>query len=121
MPHAAPSSTPNVPTATSASSRTPQNILKRDGRLVPFDAKKVIQAIAAAGTDTGEFKREEAARLAWRVTEELEAVYDGHTTPTVEQVQDMVEQVLMQSNWLTTAKSYILYREEHARLRRAAG
>ncbi|MBI5466331.1 MAG: ribonucleoside-triphosphate reductase [Candidatus Kerfeldbacteria bacterium] len=111
------------PTNASASVTTSQNVgrlsqvIKRDGRVMPFDAKKIIEAIARAGAETGEFKREEAARLAFRVTEELEAVYDGHTTPTVEQVQDIVELVLMRSKWLKTAKAYILYREEHAKAR----
>ena len=92
-------------------------VVKRDGRIVPFDAKNVIEAIARAGAETSEFNREESARLAFRVVEELEAVYDGHTTPTVEQVQDIVELVLMRSRWLKTAKAYILYREERAKLR----
>ncbi len=95
-----------------------QNVLKRDGRLVPFDAKKVIQAIAGAGSETQEFGRDEAAKLAFTVTEGLERLYDGHTTPTVEQVQDVVELTLMRSKWFKTAKAYILYREEHARVRR---
>ncbi len=94
-------------------------IIKRDGREVEFDPKNIIQAIAKAGAETGEFAREEAARLAWQVVEELERVYDGHTVPTVEQVQDIVELVLMHSKWLKTAKAYILYREEHAKLRKA--
>lgn len=93
------------------------NIMKRDGRVVSFDPKKIIEAIAHAGAETGEFAREEAARLAFRVTEELELIYDGHTTPTVEQVQDVVELTLMRSRWLKTAKAYILYREDHAKAR----
>ena len=94
-------------------------IIKRDGREVDFDPKKIIAVIARAGAETGEFAREEAARLAWQVVEELEGVYDGHTVPTVEQVQDVVELVLMHSKWLKTAKAYILYREEHAKMRKA--
>ncbi len=94
-----------------------REIKKRDGRIVLFDPKKIIEAIAAAGSETGELKREEAARLAFQVSEELEAKYDGHTVPTVEQVQDIVEEVLMKSNWPMTAKAYIIYRQEHAKLR----
>lgn len=94
-------------------------IIKRDGREVDFDPKKIIEAISRAGGETGEFDRTEAARLAWMVVEELERIYDGHTIPTVEQVQDIVELVLMHSKWFKTAKAYILYREEHAKRRRA--
>jgi ribonucleoside-diphosphate reductase alpha chain len=94
------------------------HIIKRDGRLVDFDPKKIVEAITKAGLETKEFKRDEAARLAFKVAEELEALYDGHITPTVEQVQDIVELVLMRSKWFKTAKVYILYREEHAKLRK---
>ncbi len=93
-------------------------IIKRDGRKVEFDPAKIVEAIFKAGRETGEFNREEAARLAFSVAEELERIYDGHTTPTVEQVQDIVELVLMRSKWLKTARAYIVYREEHAHLRR---
>jgi len=95
------------------------NIIKRDGRVVPFDPKKIVEAITKAGLETKEFDRAEAARLAFRVAEELEAVYDGHITPTVEQVQDIVELVLMRSKWFKTSKAYILYREEHTKMRQA--
>jgi ribonucleoside-diphosphate reductase alpha chain len=107
----------SAPTATSGQEGKLSKVIKRDGRVVSFDAKKVIEAVAKAGAETGEFKREEAAKLAFKVTEELEAVYDGHITPTVEQIQDTVELVLMRSKWFKTAKAYILYREEHAKAR----
>lgn len=104
-----------------ASSTTTQvrHIIKRDGREVDFDPKKIIEAIAKAGAETGEFAREEAARLAFQVAEEIERIYDGHVIPTVEQVQDVVELVLMHSKWIKTAKAYILYREAHAKMRKA--
>lgn len=94
-----------------------KHIIKRDGREVEFDAKKIVEAIAKSGQETGEFNREEAARLAYQVVEEIERVYDGKITPTVEQVQDLVEVVLMHSKWIKTAKAYILYREERAKIR----
>lgn len=96
-----------------------QKIVKRDGRIVEFDPKKIIAAISKAGEVSGEFAREEASRLAFAVNERLEDLYDGHTTPTVEQVQDVVELVLMRSKWLKTAKAYILYREERTKIRDA--
>ncbi|MDZ4230152.1 MAG: ATP cone domain-containing protein, partial [Candidatus Veblenbacteria bacterium] len=117
MSHSARSSTPTTTAGSTTVALT--RITKRDGRVVDFDPKKIVAAIAHAGAETGEFAREEAARLAWAVAEELERIYDGHTTPTVEQVQDVVELTLMHSKWLKTAKAYILYREEHAQQRKA--
>ncbi len=93
------------------------SIKKRDGRVVPFDAKKIVEAIAHAGLETKEFDRAEAARLTFRVVEELERIYDGHTVPTVEQVQDIVELILMRSKWFSTAKVYIIYRDDHTKKR----
>ncbi len=124
MPHASPSAhTPEVQSETQQKSQVTEGklskIIKRDGRVVEFDPKKIIEAIYRSGQDTSEFGREEAARLAWEVVQELERVYDGHTMPTVEQVQDIVELTLMHSKWLKTAKAYILYRDEHAKLRKA--
>ncbi len=119
MPDVRPSTTQAArsTTAEPGALRTPTSIRKRDGRMVPFDPKKIVEAITGAGRDTGEFNREETSRLAFRVVEELAAVYDGHLTPTVEQVQDTVELVLMRSKWLKTAKAYILYRKEHSQAR----
>ncbi|MFZ5391076.1 MAG: ATP cone domain-containing protein, partial [Patescibacteria group bacterium] len=117
MPNASSSAANTVSTATNKTQKLNQ-ILKRDGRKVEFDPAKIVEAIFKAGRETGEFTREEAARLAFKVDEELERIYDGHTTPTVEQVQDIVELVLMRSKWLKTARAYIVYREEHAHLRR---
>lgn len=98
-----------------------QHIMKRDGRVVAFEPAKIIEAIAASGNDTKEFGRDEAARLTFKVVEQLENIYDGHITPTVEQVQDIVEVVLMHSKWFKTARAYILYREEHAKRRKVHG
>ncbi|MBI5733864.1 MAG: ribonucleoside-triphosphate reductase [Candidatus Kerfeldbacteria bacterium] len=118
MPEAGLHPTPKVAT-TNKVATTVKAIIKRDGRTAAFEPKKIVEVIAKAGAETKEFGREEAARLAFRVVEELEAVYDGHTTPTVEQVQDIVEIVLMRSKWLKTARAYIVYREEHAKLRQS--
>ncbi|MBU1038922.1 ribonucleoside-triphosphate reductase [Patescibacteria group bacterium] len=112
------SSVKSTATTTTNNKLKLSRIIKRDGRTVEFDPTKIVEAIFKSGKETGEFGRPEAARLAFRVAEELEQIYDGHTTPTVEQVQDIVELVLMRSKWLKTARAYIVYREEHAHLRR---
>jgi len=100
-------------------SRTlPSSILKRDGARISFDATKITYAIERAGEDTGEFGKEEAQLLTYQVLKVLEHRFEN-LEPTVEQIQDVVEQVLISSNHFNTAKSYIIYRENRAKLREA--
>lgn len=91
-------------------------IEKRDGSTTQFDAGKITIAIAKAGAATGEFDSETASRLTLRV---LSMAYQvvGSSVPTVEAIQDIVEEVLLSSPYRKTAKAYVLYREQHARLR----
>lgn len=93
-----------------------KKVIKRDGRLVDFDNNKIVEAILKAGKATGEFEREEAQRLANRAVERIEAI-DHTVPPTVEEIQDCVENTLLFSPYKRTAKAYIIYREQHARLR----
>jgi anaerobic ribonucleoside-triphosphate reductase len=92
------------------------SIRKRDGRAEPFDAAKITSAIRRAGEATGEFGPEEARHLTVRVVSLLQALGDALPV-TVENVQDVVEEVLLSSPYRRTAKSYILYRDQHARMR----
>ncbi len=91
-------------------------IRKRDGRLARFDAVKITSAIAKAGMATGEFSEREAKKLTIRVLNLAEKLFDNNIM-TVEEVQDIVEEVLLGSSYRKTAKSYIIYRDQHARLR----
>lgn len=92
------------------------HVLKRDGRKVPFSAGKITQAILKAGKATGEFGIDIARRLTLRVLALLQTMpLDGH--PTVEEIQDAVEEILLMSPFKKTAKAYILYRDQHARIR----
>lgn len=93
-----------------------KKIKKRDGRLEDFDAKKIIKAIKKAGEATGEFGEKEAERLAARA---LAMAGDllNEETPTVEQLQDIVEEALLSSSYKKTAKAYIIYRDQHNQLR----
>lgn len=96
-------------------------IKKRDGRIVPFQQAKIEFAIFRAGQATGEFGRKEAGRLAEKVVLHLkEKDFDGKTV-SVEEVQDVVEEVLMEEGWFKTARAYIVYREQHKRLREFKG
>ncbi|RKY76340.1 ribonucleoside triphosphate reductase, partial [candidate division KSB1 bacterium] len=93
-----------------------QQIRKRDGRIVPFDATKITQAINKAGRATDEFNFQTAQQLCQEVLRRL-ALAGESRIPEVEEVQDIVETVLMESPFKKTARAYIIYREQHARLR----
>ena len=96
-----------------------ENIKKRDGRVVPFDSSKITSAIAKAGKATGEFEDREAKKLTLRVLTLAHELRLG-PLPEVEEIQDIVERVLLDSPFYKTAKAYILYREQHAQIRNIA-
>ncbi len=91
-------------------------ICKRDGRKAPFDAGKITAALAKAGRASDEFGEDVARRMTVRVLTVLESMAYGNV-PTVEQVQDVVEDVLLLSPFKKSAKAYIIYRDQHARIR----
>ncbi len=93
------------------------SITKRDGRVTDFDASKITAALLKAGKATGEFGEREALRLTMRVLSLARALRLPEN-PDVETVQDVVEQVLLDSSFRSTAKAYILYREQRAQMRR---
>ena len=94
------------------------SIRKRDGRVVPFDIEKIQHAVTKAFEGSGSAKGEETARLiSEQVERELENNENIASTPTVEEVQDMVERVLIEKGFVRTAKAYILYRAERSRVR----
>ena len=77
-------------------------IRKRDGREVPFEASKIRAALEKAGCATGEFGPEEARSLTLRALAVASASLESET-PTVERIQDVVEQVLLTSPWTRSA------------------
>jgi len=93
-------------------------IKKRDGRLVEFNAEKITNAIKKAGSATGEFNGDGtiARKLTIKVLNLSEKLFDDKVM-TVEEIQDIVEEVLLSSPYRRTAKAYIIYRDQHARLR----
>lgn len=93
-----------------------REIRKRDGRIVKFDAEKITNAITKAGMATGEFDRDIAEKLTLKVLSMAQEVIKDET-PTVEEIQDVVEEVLLSSPYRKTAKAYILYRDQHAKIR----
>lgn len=96
--------------------RVPEFVVKRRGDLVLFEAGKIRSAIERAGKVTGEVDSTEAQLLAIQAIKVLSHLYRG-APPQVEQIQDVVEQVLISANHFKTARAYIVYREQHARLR----
>ncbi|MGV8934286.1 MAG: ribonucleoside triphosphate reductase [Gallionellaceae bacterium] len=95
----------------------PKSVIKRDGSLLPFDSEKIRYAIQRAGTATREFDAHEAALLTAQVVKVLIHKF-GAEAPHIEKVQDAVEQVLITANHLKTARAYIVYREQHTKLRK---
>ncbi len=95
----------------------PTRVLKRDGAEVPFDAKKIESAILRAGRASGEYAELEAGLLTAQVVKVLSHRFHGARTPGIEDIQDVVEQTLIAANHFETARSYIVYREQHRTLR----
>jgi len=93
-----------------------KKIRKRNGSIVDFDQQKIVRAIQKAGEATGEFQEDTAELLANRVLN-LAAQIINTEIPEVERIQDIVEEVLLASPYKKTAKAYIIYRDQHARLR----
>ncbi|EKD52944.1 MAG: hypothetical protein ACD_61C00190G0002 [uncultured bacterium] len=94
----------------------PKTIVKRDGRVVPFEIKKIEKAIELCFRDIGKEPSVTVEELAKRVVNIIGAKY---SKPTVEQVQDTVELVLQAAGEFAAAKNYIIYRAEHAKVRDA--
>jgi ribonucleoside-triphosphate reductase len=84
--------------------------------LTEFDCRKITRAIQNAGEATGEFGADTALRLTMRVLAFAQTTL-GEDVPGVEQIQDLVEEVLLASPFKRTAKAYLLYRDQHARIR----
>ena len=92
-------------------------IIKRDGRKVPFDPQKITDAIMKAFQASNSAKTiRTAEQLTRQVLDELEK-NEAIGEPSVEEVQDTVERVLIENGFVRTAKSYILYRAERSRVR----
>ncbi len=95
---------------------TVKEVIKRDGSRVPFNSDRIKSAIIKAGKATGQFDESEADLLLAQV---LKVVTHRawSDSPSVEDVQDIVEQVLINANHFATARAYIVYREQRRRVR----
>ncbi|MEM1565980.1 MAG: ribonucleoside triphosphate reductase [Candidatus Bathyarchaeia archaeon] len=95
-------------------------VRKRDGRLEPFDQERITNAIWKAAKAVGGKDRELAKRLSDQVVAELKKRFGEDGVPTVEEIQDVVEKVLIENGHARTAKAYILYRKQHQDIRELA-
>ncbi|MCK5687419.1 ribonucleoside triphosphate reductase [bacterium] len=95
-------------------------VRKRDGKRVKFDPQNIIEAIEKTVNAVGNDNIVDAVRVAKQVVELLEIVYRGdRRVPTVETIQDLVEKMLIDNGYARVAKAYILYRDQHEKLRDA--
>ena len=98
-----------------------QKVIKRDGEIVEFNSAKITNAIQKASSVTKEFDEVTARRLTKNVikivNDFVKEKQSNLEAPTIEEIQDVVEKVLLSSDYKQTAKSYILYREQHNKLR----
>ncbi len=92
-------------------------VVKRDGRVMPFDSSKIADAIFQAATAVGGEDRQTADDLAEIITVYLENHYSDENPPGIEDIQDLVEKTLIETGHAKTAKAYIIYRQKRARLR----
>jgi ribonucleoside-triphosphate reductase len=95
---------------------TLKTVKKRDGSSVDFDPAKILSAIVRAGAATGEFDAAAAAPQAEQVVKVLGRRFGGRAL-SIEKIQDVVEQVLITADHFKTARAYIVYREQHRKLR----
>jgi ribonucleoside-triphosphate reductase (formate) len=100
-------------------SSTSKYIRKRDGRIVPFDPEKITEAIFKAAKAVGGAEREPAKSVSDSVIGILDIICKDDRIPTVENVQDLVEKILIEKGHARVAKAFILYREQHRKIREA--
>ena len=95
-------------------------VRKRDGRLEPFDQERITNAIWKAARAIGGKDRELAKKLSDKVVAMLRERFGEDGVPTVEEIQDLVEKIIIENEHARTAKAYILYRKQHQDLRELA-
>ncbi|MDD3487952.1 MAG: ribonucleoside triphosphate reductase [Candidatus Pacebacteria bacterium] len=94
-----------------------KEVKKRTGEIVPFDKKKIEEVIYKALTATGAGGKTLSRELSTRVIKILNRRFKNGEIPSVEEIQDIVEEVLILENLVETSKAYILYRDQRRALR----
>jgi ribonucleoside-triphosphate reductase len=94
-----------------------KELRKRNGHIVSFDRDKITNAILKAAKSVGGHDRALAEDITNKVVEAINASFHERSIPAVEEIQDTVERVLIKEGYASTAKAYILYREQRSRKR----
>jgi ribonucleoside-triphosphate reductase (formate) len=92
-------------------------VVKRDGRVVKFEQEKITKAVMKAFAETNEGTQKDAQKVTDKIVQLLNKNYQKGNVPEIEEIQDLVERVLMILDFEETAKAYILYREQHRKIR----
>ncbi|MDD5484310.1 MAG: ATP cone domain-containing protein [Kiritimatiellae bacterium] len=100
-----------------ASGKSPEKIIKREGNLVPYDRDRIATAIFRAMASIGKGNRPLADAVSLDVERALVAGYGHDSTPSVEEIQDIVEKILLEKGQTETAKTYMAYRSQRAQAR----
>ncbi len=95
-------------------------VRKRDGKLEPFDSDRITNAVWKAAKAVGGQDRQQAKKISDAVLAELKSRFGDDGCPTVEEIQDLVEKMLIENGHAQTAKAYILYRKQHQDMRELA-
>ncbi len=95
-------------------------VLKRDSKLEPFDQERITNAVWKAAKAVGGKDREQAKRVSDQVVADLKNRFGEDGVPTVEEIQDTVEKMLIENGHAQTAKAFILYRKQHQDMRELA-
>ncbi len=88
-------------------------VRKRDGKLEPFDQERITVAVWKAAKAVGGKDREQAKKISDQVVAELNTRFGEEGCPTVEEIQDLAEKMLIENGHARTAKAYIIYRKQH--------
>lgn len=95
------------------------SVKKRSGDIVPFDVKKIFDAISKAVATTGELSNPQIAEITQIALDKLDNSFDGKI-PSIEQIQDIVIQSLMDARAYKTAEAYVIYRQKRSEIRNAS-
>ncbi|MCX6723827.1 MAG: ribonucleoside triphosphate reductase [Candidatus Staskawiczbacteria bacterium] len=97
-----------------------EKVRKRDGRVVNFEQEKIAEAVHKAVVATNQGDGVVSKRVSDKVVSLLNRRFKKDETPSIEQIQDIVEEALMLEGLVETAKAYVLYREQRRAIREAA-
>ena len=99
------------------SQKTISQLRKRKGKIVDFSQEKITSAIFKATESVGQPDKYLAQKLSEEVIKRINEKFHERSIPAVEEIQDIVEDVLLLSPYRKTAKAYIIYRNQHAKIR----